>query len=115
MHDQRCIFIRHAHRPEFAPGDLGNEVSITQEGRAAIERFSQSLTSCPARVFTSPVKRCMETAQELCKTLQVEIPIVSSTLLGDPGFLISDPLQAFTVFNRHSVSEILRFFLTSAI
>ncbi len=112
MRDHRYFLIRHAHRPEFAPGDFGNEVSINREGRAATEQLGRSLIDTyPTKIFTSPVKRCMETAVELRKALQTEIPIITSTLLGEPGFLISQLSQAWTVFSQHSVEEIMCFLL----
>lgn len=113
MHNQRHLLIRHAHRPKFAPGDWGNEVSITSEGKAGIEHLGRSLfNSYPTKIFTSPVKRCMETALELRRVFQREIPVVSSTLLGGPGFLVSHLPQAETVFKQHSINQITHLLLS---
>lgn len=68
----RAIVIRHAERPRFASeaGGRGHEADeddapITEAGRVAATERGAILPREVGRVFTSPVRRCVETADSL--------------------------------------------------
>ena len=105
---RRHFYIRHAHRLPFAHGDWGNAASITEEGREAAHVLADELyIAQEAKIFTSPVKRCVQTAVEIENASGLESCIETSHLLGDPGFYIHDAKAVSPVFQNHGIVEIL--------
>ena len=91
MTQYKHLLIRHAHRPLFKQGDWGHNVSITEEGVRESRILGQSLAEHSIhQIWSSPIKRCLETANEIREKSGCCSPVVSSNLLGEPGFLIED-------------------------
>ncbi len=106
---RRHFFIRHAHRLPFAPGDWGNEASITEEGREAAHLWGETfhIGKC-TKIFSSPVKRCLQTAVEIENASGLDNSIETSHLLGEPGFYIHDAQAVSSVFQNYGIIEILK-------
>lgn len=101
-------FIRHAHRKPFNQGDWGNQVSITLEGQEASRHLGKTLAKSQiSMIWTSPVKRCIQTAEEIKNGIGEELPIHSSSLLGDPGFMILNPKIAGKAFQKYQILELI--------
>ena len=84
------LLVRHAERPEFAPGELGNETSITIKGEEKTRKFGEKLSDLRISIRSSPVRRCMETAQIIAGSARVPVvSIIEDNDLGDPGYIIS--------------------------
>ena len=81
--------IRHAEREPFVRGEFGHEVNLTANGRISCQQLGKRLDKQLVGLYTSPVKRCYQTAQWLGF-----LPIQTSEVLGDPGIFITDPHRA---------------------
>lgn len=108
MYRVKHYFIRHAHREDFKPNDWGHDVSITEEGQNASFELGEALAkSGISAVWTSPVKRCIQTGQKIRDAMEADIPIHFSSLLGDPGFMIFDPQSAAHAFRKFKFFELV--------
>jgi len=107
------LFLRHAHRPPFKQSSWGRNVSITLEGKYASTSLGKHLTSNNLSycVWSSPIKRCVETAEAIRKGLRSNKEIKKSSLLGDPGFFIQNPDQASVLFKEHSLPNLIDLYL----
>ena len=76
--------MRHAEREAFAQNDLGNNVDITLNGKKATETLAKQLNKKIENIYTSPVKRCIQTAN-IFLPYTSQTTIIKSNLLGDPG------------------------------
>jgi broad specificity phosphatase PhoE len=108
MQMNKHYLIRHAHRPDFQPGDFGLDVSITTEGRQAAEDLGCQFSDASIEMlWTSPVKRCVQSAVEIRRGMGKDVPIRQSQSLGDPGFLIADATLAKDAFDQHALLELI--------
>lgn len=62
-------------------------------------------------IISSPIKRCMQTAEKIIEGLGYNIKIQKSHLLGDPGIFITDAKKAAEVFDKFSVCEVINFII----
>lgn len=106
---QGTILLRHAHRVNIPSHSFGNELSITSKGQQAALDWGRALSSLPfEKIESSPVLRCLQTADWLQKGLEKQFSVYPSTLLGNPGTFIADPGEAEKLFTDCSVQEILK-------
>ncbi len=102
----RIVVIRHGHREKYKHQSFGNDVELTMEGKAASSTLGSAMKRVPlGEVHTSPLTRCVQTAQELLKGSGQKSNIISSKVLGDPGPFIIDPIQAGPLFLQHSLQD----------
>lgn len=92
------LLLRHGERPPIPSGSFGNDLSLTDAGRQAAEELGSRMGSKLRRIVTSPVRRCIETAQALARGAASSLPIERDSRLGDPGAWIKDPPQAEAQF-----------------
>jgi len=87
----KLIILRHAERESIPDGEIGHEVSITKAGVDSTKLFSAGLKEPVISIESSPIHRCIQTARLIADMHGIEsFEITTSTLLGDPGFFISD-------------------------
>lgn len=92
----RLIIVRHAERPEILPTDVGNDVLLTEKGKADSRVFGEKITQPLLGIKTSPIGRCIQTAEIIANTTGFPTSeIKTSTLLGDPGFMIDNADHAW--------------------
>lgn len=98
-HGGATLLLRHGHRAPFAPGDLGTEAELTEEGRQASYQLGVQLRSYSINsVVSSPLRRCTTTASEIVRGANMMLPIKVDSRLGDPGPFVADPHLAGEVF-----------------
>lgn len=89
-----AILIRHGERQAIPAGTFGNEVTLTQNGITESIRLGEELSRFNiGRIYTSPIDRCVQTAESIKKGLEKvhhTAEIVCDDLLGNPGFHIAD-------------------------
>jgi broad specificity phosphatase PhoE len=90
-----ALLLRHAERPPIPPGQTGNSLGLTEYGERTAELFGHALGSRINGIRTSPVQRCIETAEALRMGAAASIQKVSDTMLGDPGAYVHDPVAAW--------------------
>jgi len=85
------IFIRHGDRDKIPEGEFGNEIELNQKGFQRSLEYGKSMKAKKInKIFTSPVKRCIQTAESIREGLAKNVAIEVSTLLGDPGAFVKD-------------------------
>jgi broad specificity phosphatase PhoE len=89
------ILLRHAERPNIPSDEVGNEVSLTKQGIHQTKLFAKSLKQPIISISSSPILRCVQTAEIISNHCSYNKIIKKSLLLGDPGFFIKDPELAW--------------------
>lgn len=103
--------LRHAERHVILPGEFGNEVDLTEDGKSSCQLLAEKLSKQLISIQTSPVKRCLQTAQLLLKAAKVQ-HIQTSHLLGDPGIFIVDRHHAHVYCSHHEPLEMVQHLLS---
>ena len=59
-----AVLLRHGERETIPAGTYGNDVRLTQNGVADSTHFGEALSCFKVRrIYTSPVLRCIQTAE----------------------------------------------------
>ena len=104
-----AIVLRHAEREEIAPGAFGNDVPLTHHGRQSAERLGAGLSSRPVDIVkSSPLPRCMQTADAVIAGAGWKVSAAPEPLLGDPGPFVVEPELAGRIFLDLGIEEIVR-------
>lgn len=110
------LLTRHSIRGQAPIGVVGYAVPLTDEGRVLARSWGAELGRPLARVLSSPVPRCLETARLLAEGAGqplAEVPV--HPLLVEPGCYVHDVRAAGPVFlelgpvafhNRHVRGEV---------
>jgi len=96
--------IRHAEKL-----DGSVHAKLTQKGLTDSFLYGQNLRLKNIdidKIISSPIERCMQTAEEISKGYG-SIKIEKSKLLGDPGIFVDNGDRAMEIFNRYSLVEII--------
>lgn len=89
--ERKLIIIRHAERPAITDGTVGDELSLTEKGKADTLVYAENFNSEVISIRTSPIARCVQTAQIMANHWGYPPDeIQTCNKLGDPGFFISD-------------------------
>jgi len=97
------LLIRHGDRDKILQGSFGNEVLLNEKGKENSLKFGESLSELKVnRIFTSPIRRCVQTAEQIGKGYGKSIDIIETTALGNPGIHIFDDALAGEYFMHHS-------------
>lgn len=88
---RRLLIVRHAERPSIANGEVGDGLTLTENGVQATKHFARGLNEEIVSIHSSPILRCVQTAQLIADEHDyAHANIQPSRLLGDPGFFIED-------------------------
>ncbi len=86
------LLIRHSVRGPILPGEYGNSVPLTSQGRSLAADFGKMLGNSVGTIFSSPVGRCVETGQSILKGCGKEhLNVLTDIILGNPGPIIENP------------------------
>lgn len=88
------LLIRHSVRGHLSPGDAGYTVPITDVGTALAHDLGSLIGSRLRSLHTSPLLRCIQTAEVLRTGAGQDIAIIQDSLLGDPGVFVIDTKRA---------------------
>lgn len=103
------LVIRHAEREEIPAGTFGHDVNLTAEGTRAAEQLGAALSGDWAlSLLSSPVPRCVQTAQALLRGAGSSGMVRTDSRLGGPGAFIVDPETAGPLFLELPIPEIAR-------
>lgn len=106
-----AMLIRHAEREDIPSDSFGKDVNLTEHGFSDAEKFGCELASYPInRIYTSPVKRCVQTALQIKKGLGTSVEIVLSDSLGNPGFHVQDCSAAGRAYLEYGVRDVYEMF-----
>lgn len=106
-----ALLLRHAHRPVIPIGVDWNAVELSPYGVATAEALGRHLGARLVRIVSSPVRRCLQTAEALARGASVAaLPVVDPRLGAGPFFADEEAQQRllpqFTVYEY--VDQLLR-------
>lgn len=102
--------LRHAERPAIPAGEWGTDLGLTSEGELSCQLLANKLKPHLTEVYSSPLKRCTQTAAILA-SLAKHSAVTTSQLLGDPGVFISNPALTENYFLQYSADSIAKHLL----
>lgn len=107
-----AMIIRHADRDKIPAGSFGNDILLNNKGISNSLMLGEKLSKFPiAKIYTSPVRRCVQTAEFITKGKNTPVEIIETSKLGDPGLHITDDNLAGTHFLQVGFHEIYRLFM----
>ena len=110
------LVIRHAEREDIPAGTFGHEVNLTAGGTQAAEHLGAALSENRVlTVVSSPVPRCVQTAQAMLRGAGTSAEVATDRRLGDPGAFFVDAETAGPLFLELPIPEIARRQLQDAI
>lgn len=91
IQNQVQIVIRHSIKETPLEDQPYLDVPLTIEGLNLARSFGEEIKGLDLKlIFTSPLRRCKETAEGIWTGYGKDISIVPSTILGDPGPYVED-------------------------
>ena len=90
-----AVLLRHSVRGPLPSGDAGNAVPLTRDGARLARCLGGVLGDRLRALHVSPLPRCVQTAEALRSGAEVDVPIVTDRLLGDPGVYVLDARRAW--------------------
>jgi broad specificity phosphatase PhoE len=95
-----AMLVRHSVRLALPPGDAAYTLPITEEGTRLARRLGALLGGRLRSVRTSPLARCVQTAEEVRRGSGADVAITPDRLLGDPGAYVLDGARAANPWER---------------
>lgn len=108
------LLLRHSVRNALPPGEAGNAEPITDEGKVLAVRLGETLRPRLRRLHTSPVLRCVQTAECMKEGAATNHSIVLDRLLGDPGAYVVDGHVAWSNWKRLGHGGVMRHLVNSS-
>jgi broad specificity phosphatase PhoE len=102
------LLLRHSVRDDLPPGDAGYALPITPEGRDLALGLGKLLRGRLHTLRTSPLPRCVQTAEALREGAATRQEIVEDRLLGDPGVYVVDGRRAWSNWERLGHEGVMR-------
>ena len=95
-----AVLLRHSVRDHLPPGDAGYAIPITPVGAALGRELGALVGSRLRTLHTSPLPRCVQTAEAIRAGAVVDIPVAGDHLLGAPGVYVIDDARAATIWKE---------------
>lgn len=109
------LLIRHGDRDKIPHGSFGNEVLLNKKGKQNALKFGENITELKVnKILTSPVGRCVQTAELIAKGYGRNIEIIETTALGAPGLHIYDEVDAGKFILKYGFDEMYKRFISEA-
>lgn len=106
------LLLRHADRDDIPQDSFGNEILLNEKGKQNSLNFGKKLAEKKVnRIFTSPIRRCVQTAEFIIQGYGSSLEIIETTALGAPGLHISDEKIAGEFFLQHGFDEMYNRFI----
>ncbi|MBL7882866.1 MAG: histidine phosphatase family protein [Bacteroidia bacterium] len=112
VNEKISLLLRHADRDDIPKGSFGNEILLNEKGKQNAQSFGAKLAERKInRIFTSPVGRCVQTAEFITKGYGSSIEIIETTALGAPGLHIKDEKIAGEFYLQYGFDEMYKRFM----
>lgn len=108
-----AVLLRHSIRDRLPPGEAGNAVPITEDGKRLALNLGQMLKARLRTLHSSPVVRCMQTADMLKAGASSNVDIVPDQMLGDPGVFVVDGQLAWSNWQNLGHEGVVRHLISS--
>lgn len=93
-----ALLLRHAERPELPVGLPGDDVPLTPRGRREAQALGEALGARLSGLSTSPVRRCVETAEAIRDGAGLVAVARPDPMLGAPGAFVEDADLAWSTW-----------------
>ena len=105
-----ALILRHAEREDIPPGTFGVDVPLTHFGVASAQRLGTMLAHIRPEfgVTTSPLPRCVQTAEAILRGAGQPEEATTDWRLGDPGPFVVDAEVSGALFLEIGIWEIVR-------
>lgn len=90
------LLLRHSVRDPLPPNDVGYTLPITAAGLRLGRELGRKLGGRLRSLRSSPVIRCLQTAEALREGAGIDMQIVPDQMLGEPGAYVIDAPLAWT-------------------
>lgn len=94
------VLLRHSVRDAIPKGETGHDLPITPAGVRLAEELGALLGDRLASIHSSPVPRCVQTAEAILSGADLSLPIRRDLLLGQPGVFVLEGELAWPHFER---------------
>lgn len=108
------VLLRHSVRDHLPSGDTGYVVPITSMGRRLAIQLGGLLGDRLRTLHTSPLARCVQTAQALAEGAGADLAVVPNRLLGDPGVFVLDGRRAWENWEQLSHEGVMQHLVNEA-
>lgn len=105
------FMLRHAEKKIHPNNSTENSISITKKGKIESEIFGREFARIYHKISfikSSPIKRCMNTAEFILKGATQCLKILTSANLGNPGAFVIDAKIAGENFSKYGVEKVLQ-------
>ncbi len=103
-----ALLLRHSIREDFGTGDIGNNTPITDDGKAIAFELGRFLGERLRSLHSSPLLRCVQTAQALREGAGYYLDISEHRFLGDPGIFVLDGALAWSNWEAMGNEGVMR-------
>ena len=101
------LLLRHSVRGPIPEGEPGNDVLLLPEGKALARELGRLIGGRLLTLHTSPVRRCVETAEALVEGAERGVEIVEDRHLGHPGVYVEVGPQAWHTWQSVGHEQVL--------
>ena len=109
--DKIALLLRHADRDDIPDGSFGNEIVLNKKGKKTALQFGESLAEMKVnKIYTSPVERCVQTAEFITKGYGRSLEIIETKALGAPGLHITDEIVAGNFYLEYGFDKMYNMF-----
>lgn len=103
-----ALLLRHSVRGRLPPGQPGDHVPLTEHGRRLAISFGELLRGRLRSLHTSPVLRCVQTADAIREGAGATREATLDFLLGNPGIYVRDGRLAWSNWQRLGHEGVIR-------
>lgn len=107
------LLLRHAEREALSSENIGYDVPITQSGLTSAHKLGAHLKGRLKTLRTSPLLRCVQTAEWIRRGAEGELEISCDRFLGDPGIFVENPQLAWTNWQTMGNEGVMHHMATS--
>ena len=108
-----AVLLRHSVRDDLPPGSAGYLLPITEAGTQLAKELGGMIGARLRSLHTSPLPRCVQTAEALNLGSDASLNIVHDRLLGDPGVYVIDGQRAQLNWDKLGHEGVMRHLVMS--
>lgn len=108
------VLLRHSVRGHLSAGDVGYSLPITDVGHQLALELGGLLRNRLRTLHSSPLVRCLQTAEALAEGAGADVAVVPNRLLGDPGVFVVDGRRAWANWELLGHEGVMRHLVTEA-
>lgn len=108
-----AVLLRHSVREELPPDGVGYSLPITEAGTRLAQELGGMIGTRLRSIHTSPLTRCVQTAEALQYGAGTNLRIELNNHLGDPGVFVIDGQRAIRNWERLGHEGVMKHLVAS--